>query len=133
MDSKVIIGHILINIGKQLTDKDSELYKSFDLCKEQLAAVIMLLKVASSPQTHIQYIGDLAMRYKVSERTIRNWISDGAIPKGKEHDSGDNREYWLMEELYEIDKSLERSGRIKKAGGLKGAVLRLKKLIKNFN
>ena len=131
MDNRYIIGKILIHVGEELCNQDSKLYKSFTLSNEQLEACLRLLKVASSPQTHILYIGDLAMRYGVTDRTIRNWLHDGVIPKGKKHDSGDSRDYWLSHDLSAVDASLLRKGYIKKQD-LQTADERLKKLLENF-
>ena len=131
MDNRFIIGKILIHVGEELCNQDSKLYKSFTLSNEQLEACLRLLKVASSPQTHILYIGDLAMRYGVTDRTIRNWLHDGVIPKGKKHDSGDSRDYWLSHDLSAVDVSLLRKGYIKKQD-LQTADERLKKLLENF-
>lgn len=131
MDNRFIIGKILIHVGEELCNQDSKLYKSFTLSNEQLEACLRLLKVASSPQTHILYIGDLAMRYGVTDRTIRNWLHDGVIPKGKKHDSGDSRHYWLSHDLSAVDASLLRKGYIKKQD-LQTADERLKKLLENF-
>lgn len=131
MDNRFIIGKILIHVGEELCNQDSKLYKSFTLSNEQLEACLRLLKVASSPQTHILYIGDLAMRYGVTDRTIRNWLHDGVIPKGKKHDSGDSRDYWLSHDLSAVDASLLRKGYIKKQD-LQTADERLKKLLENF-
>lgn len=114
MENKVIIGKLLITIGNELCDGNSELFKSIVLSNEQMIACLNMLKVASSPQTHIYYIGDLAMRYKVTDRTIRNWIAAGVIPKGKKHDSGDNRDYWLSHELYKVDERLVSLGYVKR-------------------
>ena len=131
MDNRYIIGKILIHVGEELCNQESKLYKSFTLSNEQLEACLRLLKVASSPQTHILYIGDLAMRYGVTDRTIRNWLHDGVIPKGKKHDSGDSRDYWLSHDLSAVDASLQRKGYIKKQD-LQTADERLKKLLENF-
>lgn len=131
MDNKVILGHIFIAVGEQLCNTDSRLYNSVVLSNEQMEACIRLLKVASSPQTHVQYINDLSQRYGVHERTIRNWIRDGVIPKGKEHDSGDNRDYWLSHDLFEIDKILVRKGYVKECD-IKPIDERLRTLLKNF-
>lgn len=131
MDNRFIIGKILIHVGEELCNQDSKLYKSFTLSNEQLEACLRLLKVASSPQTHILYIGDLAMRYGVTDRTIRNWLHDGVIPKGKKHDSGDSRDYWLSHDLSAVDASLLRKGYVKKQD-LQTADERLKKLLENF-
>lgn len=131
MDNRYIIGKILIHIGEELCNQDSKLYNSFTLSNEQLAACIRLLKVASSPQTHILYIGDLAMRYGVTDRTIRNWIHDGVIPRGKKHDSGDNRDYWLSHDLHEVDDRLIRRGYVKESA-IRDIDLRLKSLLENY-
>ena len=131
MDNRYIIGKILIHVGEKLCDSESDLYKSFTLSNEQLEACVRLLKVASSPQTHILYIGDLAMRYGVTDRTIRNWVRDGVIPKGKSHDSGDNRDYWLSHDLFSVDESLIRKGYLKRSD-IEECDKRLKKLLENF-
>lgn len=131
MDNRFIIGKILMHIGEELCNQESKLYKSFTLSNEQLEACIRLLKVASSPQTHILYIGDLAMRYGVTDRTIRNWIRDGAIPPGKKHDSGDNRDYWLSHDLHEVDKRLVSLGFVK-AAAIRDIDNRLKDLLTNY-
>lgn len=132
MDNKVIIGKLLISIGNELCDKGSELFKSVVLSNEQMLSCIRMLKVASSPQTHIYYIGDLAMRYKVTDRTIRNWIAAGVIPKGKKHDSGDNRDYWLSHELYDVDRRLIEMRYVKK-GQIEKIDKRFKRIIDNFS
>lgn len=132
MDNKVILGHIFIAVGEQLTNKESRLYNSIVLSNEQMEACIRLLKVASSPQTHIQYIGDLAMRYGVTVRTIQNWIRAGAIPPGKEHDSGDNREYWLSHDLCNIDEQLVLKGYVERRD-IRPIDDRLRTLISNFS
>lgn len=131
MDNRFIIGKILIHIGEELCNTESKLYKSFTLSNEQIETCIRLLKVASSPQTHVLYIGDLAMRYGVTDRTIRNWLRDGVIPKGKKHDSGDNRDYWLSHDLSLVDEALIRKGYIKRSD-LQTADDRLKKLLENY-
>lgn len=131
MDNRFIIGKILIHIGEKLCNPESKLYKSFTLSNEQIETCIRLLKVASSPQTHVLYIGDLAMRYGVTDRTIRNWLRDGVIPRGKKHDSGDNRDYWLSHDLSLVDEALIRKGYIKRSD-LQAADERLKKLLENY-
>lgn len=131
MDNRYIIGKILIHIGEELCNPESQLYKSFTLSNQQLEACIRLLKVASSPQTHILYIGDLAMRYGVTDRTIRNWIRDGVIPRGKKHDSGDNRDYWLNHDLHAVDETLVSRGYVKEAN-IRHIDMRLKDLLHNF-
>lgn len=131
MDNRYIIGRILIHVGEQLCNPKSKLYNSFVLSNEQLMTCVALLKVASSPQTHVLYIGDLAMRYGVTDRTIRNWVRDGIMPRGKKHDSGDNRDYWLSHDLAAVDESLIRKGVLKRSQ-LKSADDRLKKLLDNF-
>ena len=131
MDNRYIIGRILIHVGEQLCNPKSKLYNSFVLSNEQLMTCLALLKVASSPQTHVLYIGDLAMRYGVTDRTIRNWVRDGIMPRGKKHDSGDNRDYWLRHDLTAVDESLIRKGVLKRSQ-LKSADDRLKKLLDNF-
>ena len=131
MDNRYIIGRILIHVGEQLCNPKSKLYNSFVLSNEQLMTCLALLKVASSPQTHVLYIGDLAMRYGVTDRTIRNWVRDGIMPRGKKHDSGDTRDYWLSHDLTAVDESLIRKGGLKRSQ-LKSADDRLKKLLDNF-
>lgn len=131
MDNKKVLGHIFIAVGELLCNSDSRLYQSVVLSNEQMEACLRLLKVASSPQTHVVYIGDLAMRYGVTDRTIRNWLKAGAIPPGKEHDSGDNREYWLSHDLFEIDRNLVRKGYVDKSD-ISSVDDRLKTLINNF-
>ena len=71
------------------------------------------------------------MRYGVTDRIIRNWVHDGIIPRGKKHDSGDNRDYWLSHDLAAVDESLIRKGVLKRSQ-LKSADDRLKKLLDNF-
>lgn len=115
MDNRTILGHIFKMIGKALCDPTSELNRSIVLSNEQMEACVRLLKVASSPQTHIYYIGDLSMRYGVTDRTIRNWISLGVVPRGHKHDSGDNRDYWLSHDLYKIDRDLIDRGYVKES------------------
>lgn len=131
MDNRYIIGRVLIHIGEKLCDPTSKLYNSFVLSNEQLETCLNLLKVASSPQTHVLYIGDLAMRYGVSDRTIRNWIHDGVIPRGKKHDSGDNRDYWMSHDLSPVDESLVRKGYLKRSQ-LQSADDRLRRLLENY-
>jgi len=132
MDNKVILGHIFKAIGEQLCDSESRMYNSVVLSNEQMESCIRLLKVASSPQTHIQYIGDLAMRYGVTDRTIRNWIRAGAIPRGKMHDSGDNREYWMSHDLFKIDERLIAGGYVDR-DEISHVDERLKTLLSNFS
>lgn len=131
MDNRYIIGKILIHVGEELCNPESRLYKSFTLSNQQLEACLRLLKVASSPQTHVLYIGDLAMRYGVTDRTIRNWLRDGIIPQGKKHDSGDNRTYWLSHDLHQVDKNLISRGYVKE-GTIKDIDFRLRELLSNF-
>lgn len=131
MDNRFIIGKILIHIGEELCNPKSRLYNSFTLSNEQLEACMRLLKVASSPQTHVLYIGDLAMRYGVTDRTIRNWIHDGVIPKGKKHYSGDNRDYWLSHDLHKVDNDLLKKGYVKERD-LQKIDERLRRLLHNF-
>lgn len=131
MDNRYIIGKILIHVGEELCNPESKLYNSFTLSNEQIETCLRLLKVASSPQTHVLYIGDLAMRYGVTDRTIRNWLRDGAIPKGKKHDSGDNRDYWLSHDLTTVDEALIRKGYLKRED-LQSADDRLRRLLENF-
>ncbi|MCQ2231401.1 MAG: hypothetical protein MJZ30_06085 [Paludibacteraceae bacterium] len=114
MDNKVVLGEIFCHIGNALKDKRSELYNSVVLSNEQMAACLKLLKVASAPQVKILYIGDLAMRYGKSDRTIWNWIRDGAVPKGRKFDCGDNRDYWLSNEMYKVDEKLVNMGYVKR-------------------
>lgn len=131
MDNRFIIGKILIHVGEELCDPQSKLYNSFMLSNQQLEACLRLLKVASSPQTHILYIGDLAMRYGVTDRTIRNWIHDGLIPPGKAHDSGDNRNYWLSHDLHSVDEKLLRLGYVRESR-LRDIDTRLRDLLENY-
>lgn len=132
MDNKVILGHIFIAIGEQLCDNKSRLHNSVVLSNEQMESLLRMLKIASSPQTHVLYIGDLAMRYGVTDRTIRNWIKAGAIPHGKMHDSGDNREYWLSHDLFKVDRYLVKKGYVDK-NDITLIDDRLKTLISNFS
>ena len=132
MDNKVILGHIFIAVGEQLCDRRSRLHNSVVLSNEQMESLLRMLKIASSPQTHVLYIGDLAMRYGVTDRTIRNWIKAGAIPHGKKHDSGDNREYWLSHDLFNVDKYLIKKGYVDK-NEITIIDDRLKTLINNFS
>lgn len=132
MDNKVILGHIFKAVGEQLCDTTSTLYNSVVLSNEQMAAVLKLLKIASSPQTHITYIGGLAMRYGKTDKTIRNWIRDGVIPPGKKSDSGDNRDYWLSHDLFAIDEQLIRKGYVKRRD-ITPVDKRLRSLLDNFS
>lgn len=120
-----------MHIGEQLCDPESRLYNSFTLSNEQLEACLRLLKVASSPQTHVLYIGDLAMRYGVTDRTIRNWIRDGVVPRGKKHDSGDNRDYWISHELHEVDRQLVARGYVRESD-IRHIDARLQDLLTNY-
>lgn len=71
------------------------------------------------------------MRYGVTDRTIRNWIRDGVIPRGKKHDSGDNRDYWLNHDLHAVDETLVSRGYVKEAN-IRHIDMRLKDLLHNF-
>ena len=83
MDNRYIIGRILIHVGEQLCNPKSKLYNSFVLSNEQLMTCLALLKVASSPQTHVLYIGDMAMRYGVTDRTIRCLLYTSPSPRDR--------------------------------------------------
>ena len=104
MDNRYILGKIFQHIGEALCDPESKLCKSFVLSNEQLGACLKLLKIASAPQTHRLSVHDLAFRYNVCERTIRNWHRDGAIPKARE--DFDGKPFWMSHEMFEVDRYL---------------------------
>jgi len=130
MDNRYILGTILEHVGKELQDPDSKLCKSFVLSNEQLESLVRLLKVASSPQTHILWIEDLAFRYNVTERTIRNWVHKRLIPKARRMPNS-NTPYWLSHEMESVDNELVRLCIVKK-NDIRKVDLRLRDLLNNF-
>lgn len=130
MDNRYLIGKILIHVGEKLCDPESELSRSFVLSNEQLGACVRLLKIASAPQTHRLSIHDLAYRYNVCERTIRNWHRDGAIPKARE--DFDGKPFWMSHEMHQVDEQLVRKKYITK-NDIRDIDYRLRDLLEKYS
>lgn len=129
-NNRYILGKILEHVGKELQNPESELCQSFVLANTQLEALVRLLKIASSPQTHILWTEDLAYRYDVSERTIRNWVRKELIPQARRQPSG-NTPYWLSHEMEEVDEYLIRHGYVRR-DKVRNVDLRLRDLLNRF-
>lgn len=130
MDNRYILGKILEHVGQELQNPESKLCKSFVLENAQLEALMRLLKVASSPQTHILWVEDLAFRYDVSERTIRNWVRKDLIPQARKQPNS-NTSYWLSHEMLAVDEYLVKHGMVKK-DNIRKIDLRLRDLLNRF-
>lgn len=99
-----MLGEMLIGLGNALKDPESDLRKRFKLSREQLQTLLGVIRIAASPDVQKKYIYDLADRWGVSEKTIRNWIDIGLVSGGhkKAHDT---RRYWYSDEI-DIDERL---------------------------
>lgn len=106
------LGEMLEGLGKALKDPQSDVRKSFKLSREQLMTLLGVIRIAGSPDVQKKYIGDLAFRWDVSERTIRTWIGDGYIRPGRKV-AGDSRRFWYADEVDEDERKLINRGLVK--------------------
>lgn len=107
-----MIGRMLIGLGEAMQDENSDLRKQFQLSREQLITLIGIIKVAASPDIQRKYIGDLAERWGVTERTVQNWIELGIVRKGRKR-AGDTRRWWYADEVDSDERELIRLGYFK--------------------
>lgn len=107
-----MLGEMLIGLGKALKDPKSDLRKNFKLSREQMFALLGIIKVAASPNIQKKYIYEVAERWGVSERTIKNWIDIGLVRKGRKT-AHDTRLWWMADELDEDERKLIKYGYIK--------------------
>lgn len=117
-DNKKTIGKLLEFLGTNLQDEHSQLYSEIEITEHELVTLFELFKVLASPPVRILYIGDLAMRFGVTNRTIQNWIHDHVIPRGRESDT-DNRMHWLESEVNDLEADLIKSGYVKPSKAMK--------------
>lgn len=113
MDPRVVTGRILSCVGNQLQDKNSDIYNNIELSDKQLLTMFNLFHIIASPSVQVSYISDIAMRWKVTNRTIQNWLHDKIIPTGRVTE-GDTRMHWLGTEIDDIEDDLIKRGYIKK-------------------
>lgn len=106
------LGEMLEGLGKALKDPKSDVRKKFTLSSEQLMTLMGLIRIAGSPDVQKKYIGDLAKRWMVSERTIRSWVSNGYIRPGRKV-AGDSRSFWYADEVDEDERKLMNRGLVK--------------------
>lgn len=106
------LGEMLIGLGKSLKDENSELRKGFHLSREQMMTLLGVIKLAASPAMQKKYIYEVADRFRVSEKTIRNWIDIGVLPEGHKV-AHDTRHFWYAEELDEYERDLIKYGYLK--------------------
>lgn len=107
-----MLGQMLIGLGEALQDENSNLRKQFQLSREQLETLLGVIKVAASPDIQRKYIGDLADRWGVTERTVQNWIDLGLVRKGRKR-AGDTRRWWYANEVDEDERNLINYGYLK--------------------
>lgn len=112
MTTKQTIGLILKHIGEQLMDENSELSRGFSLSGQQAENIARVIRILSSPSVQVLYLSDLAMRWKVTNRTVQNWIHDGYVPKGRITE-GDTRMHWMDHEVEKIESNLVKMGIVK--------------------
>lgn len=106
------IGEMLIGLGTNLKNPDSDLRKRFKLSAPQLLTLVGVIRVAASPDVQKKYIGDLVKRWGKSERTIHNWIELGLVRRGRKT-AHDTRLYWFADELDEDERVLIEYGYLK--------------------
>lgn len=106
------LGEMLIGLGQALKDENSDLRKHFKLSREQLMTLLGVIRLAASPDVQRKHIWDLADRWRVSERTIRNWIELGLVRPGHKN-KHDTRLYWYADELDEDEQILIKRGYFK--------------------
>lgn len=103
------LGEMLIGLGQALKDPKSDLRKEFKLSREQFATLLGMIRIAASPSIQRKYIHELAERWHVSERTVRNWITAGLVREG--HKSAhDTRHWWSADEIDEDERELIKYG-----------------------
>lgn len=112
MTTKQTVGLILKHIGEQLMDENSELSRGFSLSGQQAENIARIIRILSSPSVQVLYLSDLAMRWKVTNRTVQNWIHDGYVPKGRITE-GDTRMHWMDHEVEKIESNLVKMGIVK--------------------
>lgn len=103
---------MLIGLGNALKDENSDIRKRFKLSREQLMTLLGVVKLAASPDVQRKYIWDLAERWNVTEKTVRNWIDLGLVREGKKK-AHDTRLSWSAEELDEDERILIKRGYFK--------------------
>lgn len=123
MKTNQFLGLCLKNLGEQLIDDDSELNREFRLSDQQVESITRVVRILSSPAVQVLYLSDLAMRWKVTNRTVQNWMHNGYVPTGKISE-GDTRMHWMDWEVEEIENNLLKMGIIKKEKP-RGAISRL--------
>lgn len=104
-----MVGEMLIGLGKSLQDKNSDIRKKFKLSREQVMTLIGVIKLAASPDVQKKYIWDLADRWGVTEKTVRNWIDMGLVRGGRKT-KHDTRHSWSADEIDEDERRLIRMG-----------------------
>ena len=112
MTTKQLIGLCLKHLGEQLMDETSELSRGFVLSEQQAENIARIVRILSSPSVQVLYLSDLAMRWKVTNRTVQNWMRDGYVPKGRITE-GDTRMHWMDYEVEKIESNLVEMGIIK--------------------
>lgn len=128
-DNRYLLGTIFRHIGDQLCDSSSELHKQFILSNDQLEACIRLLKVLSSPQTHMLTVDDLAFRYGKVNKTIRNWYRDGHLQGSRVDFNG--RLYWMSHDMNKVDGYLISKGFVK-PGDIREIDYRMRDMLSKF-
>lgn len=109
-----MIGEMLIGLGRSLQDRDSDLRHRFRLSREQLHTLIGVIRIVSSPDVQRKFLPDVASRFHVSEKTVRNWVEVGILPHGHKV-AHDTRHWWYADELDEAERELIQLGYIKPA------------------
>jgi len=108
----VALGEMLCGLGNALKDPNSDVRKDFRLSREQFATLLGMIRLAAAPSVQKKYMHDLADRWGVSERTIRNWIEYGLVREGHKT-SHDTRHWWTADEIDEDERTLIRYGYVK--------------------
>lgn len=130
MKTNQFLGQCLKNLGEQLIDDNSDFSKDFRLSEKQVEDIVRVVRILASPSVQVLYVSDLAMRWKVTNRTIQNWMHDGYVPAGRVSE-GDTRMHWLDWEVEEIEADLIKKGVIRKMNP-KSSIRRLVSRVMNF-
>lgn len=107
-----MIGEMLIGLGHSLQDENSHLRRHFRLSREQLQTLLGVIRLAASPDIQRKFLPDVASRFHVTEKTVRNWIDLGLVPHGHKV-AHDTRHWWYTDELDESERNLIHMGYIK--------------------
>lgn len=128
MTHKQLLGRIIISIGEQLCDPESNLSRSIDVSEEQLFALVKFGRILTSPSVQTYYIGDLCERWNRSPKTIQNWIDLGLVRRGHKR-RGDSRLFWYASEIDDDARQLTKMGYLKPCNS---PVMRLMERCRSF-